>query len=224
MHARGLPAKRVRLSSPRYPTEEEIIFPPLTVLEVTGMRVDGTIIIAEVSPSVPKPSAATGDEDAIRQHEEKLKMVSDMEAAMAEAHAAQVREAETRHLAEKTKWKSQMTSFISATRDAQATSMKIAAEEARRSSALSEAEKAEKMRLLEEKEASFAKATGEAQSLVDKAAEEAAHLEEKVTRERTALVENMRRSRLQRQQSMIRCEAATLSGWYESAHVLGKRA
>lgn len=40
----------------QHPTEQEILLPPLTVLEVMAIRVEGTVIVAELRPSVPPPS------------------------------------------------------------------------------------------------------------------------------------------------------------------------
>ena len=200
----------------QYPTEEEILFPPLTVLEVVRMRVDGTVIVAEVSPSVPKPNAAPGDEDAVKAHEEKLKLVGEAQQAMAEAQEAQARAMELRHQAERAKWQQSMMSMMKGAREAQAASMRIAAEEAKASARLSDAEKEEKMRLLAEKEAAFEKASKEAQAVVDATNAEQAQLQGKIAREQAAMVENMKRNRLKRQ-------ATTLSNNF-SVRMLHKKA
>ena len=41
----------------QYPKEEEILFPPLTTLEVTGTRVEGAVLIVELRPSMKEPGA-----------------------------------------------------------------------------------------------------------------------------------------------------------------------
>ena len=187
----------------QYPTEEEIIFPPLTVLEVTRMKVDGTIIIAEVSPSVPKPSAAQGDEDALKAHDERMRLMSETEQALLEAQTARAREMEARHQAEKARWHKSMMHFLNGAREAQAASYQIAAEEAQKSASLSDRERDEKMKLLEQKEAEFSKASAEAQSIMDAASSEQQRLEDTVLREQKALIENMKRSRLSRQTSKV---------------------
>ena len=36
----------------QYPSEEEILLPPLTALEVVGTRIEGAVVIVEIRPSM----------------------------------------------------------------------------------------------------------------------------------------------------------------------------
>ena len=50
----------------RYPRENEILLPPLSVLEVTGSRVDGTVVVVKMRPSVAHPCARSNPRDIAR--------------------------------------------------------------------------------------------------------------------------------------------------------------
>lgn len=61
----------------QYPNEEEILFPPLTALEVSGTRVEGAVLIVELRPSMKAPDTVkTGTKD-----------IEDMNRVRAEAEA-----------------------------------------------------------------------------------------------------------------------------------------
>ena len=50
----------------QYPSEQEILFPPLTALETTATRVEGTVIVVELAASMRAPEIQTGWEDLQR--------------------------------------------------------------------------------------------------------------------------------------------------------------
>ena len=43
------------LAPSQYPNEEEVLFPPLTALEVTGTRVDGAVVVVQLRASMKEP-------------------------------------------------------------------------------------------------------------------------------------------------------------------------
>ena len=49
----------------QYPTEDEVLLPPLTALEVVGTRIEGAIVLVEIRPSVVpgRPWVSTGADD-----------------------------------------------------------------------------------------------------------------------------------------------------------------
>ena len=54
----------------QYPNEEEILFPPLTALEVRESRVEGSVLIVNLQPSMKPPSIKTGNADVQAQKRE----------------------------------------------------------------------------------------------------------------------------------------------------------
>ena len=54
MHPPSMVDRELPLHSPpcRYPHEQEILFAPLTGLEVRGTRVEGSLLVVEAKPSV----------------------------------------------------------------------------------------------------------------------------------------------------------------------------
>ena len=47
----------------QHPAEAEVLLPPLTVLEVKATRVEGTVVVVELCPSIPPPAIKSGWED-----------------------------------------------------------------------------------------------------------------------------------------------------------------
>ena len=72
----------------RYPNEEEILFPPLTTLEVIGTHVDGAVIVVELRASLKPPGtlkAGTHDLAAADKERERSQTAKRLE-----EHARQV--------------------------------------------------------------------------------------------------------------------------------------
>jgi hypothetical protein len=62
-----------------------VLFPPLTVLEVFAIRVEGTVVVAELRPSVAPPSIKSAWEDDCRVERARLKEAEDMRTQAAAA-------------------------------------------------------------------------------------------------------------------------------------------
>jgi len=75
----------------QYPNEEEILLPPLSVLEVVGTHVEGAVLVVELRPAMmpPKSALKTGEDDLIQadKDRERLKVLAHEE-AMAKEQAA----------------------------------------------------------------------------------------------------------------------------------------
>jgi len=64
----------------QYPDEEEILFPPLTALEVCGTKVEGAVLIVQLRPSMKAPKLKTGTQDieeSQRMREEKARLIAE---------------------------------------------------------------------------------------------------------------------------------------------------
>ena len=70
----------------QYPTEAEILFPPMTALEVTGSRIEGEMMVLCLQPAAPRECIKCGAEDIIK--EEEARRVSEEAAASAKAAEA----------------------------------------------------------------------------------------------------------------------------------------
>ena len=186
----------------QYPEEAELLFPPLTVLEVKDVSVEGSVVIAKIAPSVPA-QAKVGSEDERLAWEERKRLIAQAQEATAAAEATRLEEERLRHQAEKLKWAKSMSQVMASAKKVEAAALKNSVAKAARAEAQKSREASEALQKVAEEQLKMQQASEEAQRMLDEANKEQQTLIHRLKRTQTGLAERGLQAQLAKQASSL---------------------